>query len=34
MVYKLFDEFNMRMEQNIHQYLNMYVKNNNDITEY
>ena len=34
MVYKLFDEFNMRMEQNIHQYLNMYVKNNNNITEY
>lgn len=34
MVYKLFDEFNMRMEQNIQQYLNMYVKNNNAITEY
>lgn len=26
MVYKLFDEFNARMEQNIHQYLGMYVR--------
>lgn len=26
MVYKLFDEFNRRMEQNINEYLNMYVK--------
>lgn len=34
MVYKLFDEFNIRMEQNIQQYLNMYIKNNNAITEY
>ena len=34
MVYKLFDEFNKRMEQNIYQYLNMYVENNNVIQEY
>ena len=34
MVYKLFDEFNKRMEQNIHEYLNMYVKNNYSIKEY
>ncbi|MFV0625835.1 MAG: hypothetical protein ACK5N8_00615 [Alphaproteobacteria bacterium] len=27
MVIKLFDEFDVRMEQNIHQYLNMYVAN-------
>ena len=34
MVQKLFEEFNSRMEQNINQYLNMYVKNNNTIYEY
>lgn len=34
MVTKLFDEFNNRMTQNIHQYLNMYVKNNDHIQEY
>jgi hypothetical protein len=34
MVYKLFDEFNLQMEQNIHQYLNMYVQNNNYIQQY
>lgn len=34
MVAKLFDEFNVQMEQNIHQYLNMFVKNNNYIQEY
>lgn len=34
MVKKLFDEFNVRMERNIHQYLNMYVENSNYIQEY
>ncbi len=34
MVHKLFDEFNRRMEQNINEYLNMYVKNNYSIKEY
>lgn len=34
MVAKLFEEFNSRMEQNIQQYLNMYVKNNQVIHEY
>lgn len=34
MVYKLFDEFNARMEQNIRQYLNMYVKDNKYVKEY
>lgn len=34
MVKKLFDEFNVRMEQNINEYLNMYVKNNYSIKEY
>lgn len=34
MVQKLFEEFNTRMEQNVNQYLNMYVKNNNTIYEY
>ena len=34
MVQKLFEEFNVRMEQNINQYLNMYVKNNNTVYEY
>lgn len=34
MVYKLFDEFNVRMAQNIDQYLNMYVHNNQIIQEY
>ena len=34
MVQKLFVEFNSRMEQNVNQYLNMYVKNNNTVYEY
>ena len=34
MVHKLFVEFNSRMEQNINEYLNMYVKNNYSIKEY
>lgn len=34
MVTKLFDEFNLRMERNIHQYLNMYVQDSNYIQEY
>ncbi len=34
MVTKLFDEFNLRMEQNIHEYLNLYVQNNSYIREY
>ena len=34
MVQKLFVEFNQRMEQNIHEYLNMYVKNDYSIKEY
>jgi len=34
MVTKLFEEFNIRMERNINQYLNMYIENNNYIQEY
>lgn len=34
MVTKLFDEFDVRMERNIHQYLNMYIENNDYIQEY
>lgn len=34
MVQKLFNDFNARMEQNIHEYLNMYVKNNYTVKEY
>lgn len=34
MVDKLFAEFNQRMEKNINEYLNMYVKNNYSIKEY
>lgn len=34
MVYKLFEEFNTRMAQNIDQYLNMYVHNSQLIQEY
>ncbi len=34
MVLKLFDEFNRKMDKNIRQYLNMYVKNNNYIQTY
>lgn len=34
MVQKLFEEFNSRMEHNIHQYLNMYVANNQVVQEY
>ena len=33
MVTKLFDEFNLRMERNIHQYLNMYVQDSNYIQD-
>ncbi|MBQ2883733.1 MAG: hypothetical protein IJE43_08195 [Alphaproteobacteria bacterium] len=34
MVTKLFEQFNERMEKNIYEYLNMYVKNNYSIKEY
>lgn len=34
MVNKLFEDFNLRMEQNINEFLNMYVKNNYTIKEY
>ena len=34
MVNKLFEQFNERMEKNIYEYLNMYVKNNYSIKEY
>lgn len=34
MVYKLFEEFNVKMEENIRNYLNMYVKNNQLIYEF
>mgnify|MGYP007069889600 CR=1 FL=1 len=34
MVNKLFEEFNRRMEENINEYLNMYVKNNRTIKQY
>ena len=34
MVKKLFDEYNAKIEQNINEYLNMYVKNNYSIKEY
>ena len=34
MVNKLFDQFNSRMEQNINEHLNTYVKNNYVIKEY
>ncbi len=34
MVRKLFDEYNAKIEQNINEYLNMYVKNNYSIKEY
>lgn len=34
MVQKLFNDFNARMETNIHEYLNMYVKNNYTVKEY
>lgn len=34
MVTKLFDEFNIRMERNVHQYLNMYIENSDYIQEY
>ena len=34
MVNKLFEQFNERMEKNIYEYLNMYVKNNYTIKEY
>lgn len=34
MVNKLFEDFNRRMEQNIDEFLNMYVKNSHTIREY
>ena len=34
MVDKLFDEFNVRMQTNIHKYLNMYVDNSVLVTDY
>lgn len=34
MVYKLLEEFNTQMEENIHQYLNMYIKDSHLIKEY
>ncbi len=34
MVDKLFEEFNTRMQVNIHKYLNMYVDNSQLITDY
>lgn len=34
MVQKLFTAFNSQMEQNIYEYLNMYVKNNYSVKEY
>ena len=33
MVIKLFDEFNRKMDKNIRQYLNMYIKNNSYLRE-
>ena len=34
MVDKLFEEFNARMQLNIHKYLNMYIENSQYIAEY
>lgn len=34
MVTKLFDEFNIKMEQNIYKYLNMYIADNTHIQTY
>ena len=34
MVNKIFDEFNVNMEKQIHQYLNMYIRNNSHVQEY
>ena len=34
MVDKLFEEFNTRMQANIHKYLNMYVANSSFVTDY
>ena len=34
MVDKLFEEFNVRMQANIHKYLNMYVDNSVLVTDY
>ncbi len=34
MVTKLFNEFNAKMDQNIHRYLNAYIENNNYIENY
>lgn len=34
MVDKLFKEFNARMQENIHKYLNMYIDNSFSVTDY
>ncbi len=34
MVTKLFDEFNAKMDQNIHHYLNMYIENNTQVESF
>lgn len=34
MVTKLFDEFNAKMDQNIHRYLNMYIENNTQVESF
>lgn len=34
MVTKLFDEFNIKMEQNLRRYLNMYISNSSHIENY
>ena len=34
MVYDLFNDFNQRMDYNIHKYLNMYIANDNSIQNY
>ena len=34
MVYDLFNDFNQRMDYNIHKYLNLYIANDNTVTSY
>ena len=34
MVYDLFNDYNQRMDYNIHKYLNMYIANDNTVSEY
>ncbi|MBQ8465943.1 MAG: hypothetical protein IJ545_08050 [Alphaproteobacteria bacterium] len=34
MVYDLFNDFNQRMDYNIHKYLNMYIANDTTVTNY